>query len=192
MVHKMNRKNYKLKGCPRCGGDLLCDSAYGDFEEVCLQCGYRNYDNNQYNSGAQQTVELFDLPGEVVRVAETTRLTHEFELSRTFAGTENPHNYTSEAEILVDEQDRIEARDRVLREAEEIKNSIKAASQADSESYLKYFKSLLSLNVAREQSKNIKKHLEEIERIAYELKTLKIGTTEAIKRLRGISEEVSL
>ncbi len=39
----MHRKYLRLKGCPRCGGDVLIDKAYEDIDEVCIQCGYRNY-----------------------------------------------------------------------------------------------------------------------------------------------------
>ncbi len=39
----MHRKYLRLKGCPRCGGDVLVDKAYEDIDEVCIQCGYRNY-----------------------------------------------------------------------------------------------------------------------------------------------------
>lgn len=39
----MYRKYLRLKGCPRCGGDVLIDKAYEDIDEVCIQCGYRNY-----------------------------------------------------------------------------------------------------------------------------------------------------
>lgn len=41
----MHRKYLRLKGCPRCGGDVLIDKAYEDIDEVCIQCGYRNYLN---------------------------------------------------------------------------------------------------------------------------------------------------
>lgn len=37
----MNGRSYlKLKGCPKCNGDILVDNAI-DNEEYCLQCGYR-------------------------------------------------------------------------------------------------------------------------------------------------------
>ncbi|MFC1953098.1 hypothetical protein ACFLWR_03100 [Chloroflexota bacterium] len=43
MVAK-ERKYLKLKGCPRCKGDLLIDKAYSDFPaEVCIQCGFHHY-----------------------------------------------------------------------------------------------------------------------------------------------------
>ena len=38
--------NWKLKGCPRCNGDLLADKGeYGTYEN-CLQCGYTHYFEN--------------------------------------------------------------------------------------------------------------------------------------------------
>ena len=39
----MYRKYLRLKGCPRCGGDLLIDREYEEHTEACIQCGYRNY-----------------------------------------------------------------------------------------------------------------------------------------------------
>ena len=37
---------WKLKGCPRCNGDLLVSEAeYGRYEN-CLQCGYVHYSEN--------------------------------------------------------------------------------------------------------------------------------------------------
>lgn len=32
---------WKLKGCPRCKGDLLVEKNDNKWEEYCLQCGYR-------------------------------------------------------------------------------------------------------------------------------------------------------
>ncbi|OGO40303.1 MAG: hypothetical protein A2147_02795 [Chloroflexi bacterium RBG_16_57_8] len=32
---------WKLKGCPRCKGDLLVERLEGKWDEYCLQCGYR-------------------------------------------------------------------------------------------------------------------------------------------------------
>ena len=32
--------NWKLKSCPKCGGDLFVDSDYNGWYEQCLQCGY--------------------------------------------------------------------------------------------------------------------------------------------------------
>ncbi len=206
MVRKMNRRSYKLKGCPRCGGDLLCDGAYGDFEEVCLQCGHRNYLDSRYNSGVQKTINLIDLLDEAVKISETAGVTREFELSRTSARTGDLSNFTTGAERFVKKQDTIEVSEKALPEAEETKRRIeaelrvwrkahdeviKANGEIDSESCIRDLESMLSLNIAREQSQNMKKHLEEIERIANELKTLKIGTEEAIQRIRRISEEVS-
>ena len=33
---------WKLKGCPRCGGDVFIDRDLQDWYEQCLQCGYRS------------------------------------------------------------------------------------------------------------------------------------------------------
>ena len=30
-----------LKACKRCGGDMLTEKYLGDFDLVCIQCGYR-------------------------------------------------------------------------------------------------------------------------------------------------------
>ena len=34
--------NLNLKGCSRCGGDLLVEDYLGDVELVCIQCGHRS------------------------------------------------------------------------------------------------------------------------------------------------------
>jgi len=36
------RAYLRLKGCPKCGGDILVDKALDD-SDVCIQCGFRNY-----------------------------------------------------------------------------------------------------------------------------------------------------
>ncbi len=36
----MYRSYLRLKGCPKCGGDVLVDRAF-EGEDVCLQCGFR-------------------------------------------------------------------------------------------------------------------------------------------------------
>ena len=36
----MYRSYLRLKGCPKCGGDILVDHAMED-EDICLQCGFR-------------------------------------------------------------------------------------------------------------------------------------------------------
>jgi len=40
-----NAKNMVLKGCQRCGGDLLAeeDLSSGSFDSVCMQCGHRGF-----------------------------------------------------------------------------------------------------------------------------------------------------
>lgn len=37
----MNRTYLRLKGCPKCGGDILIDKVLED-GAVCIQCGFRN------------------------------------------------------------------------------------------------------------------------------------------------------
>lgn len=32
---------WKIRGCPKCGGDMICDDDWGSFYEQCLQCGFR-------------------------------------------------------------------------------------------------------------------------------------------------------
>ncbi len=34
---------WKLKSCPRCGGDLYLDKGTEGWEEKCLQCSYQRY-----------------------------------------------------------------------------------------------------------------------------------------------------
>ena len=39
---------WRLKGCPRCGGDLLMERDFDHSCEQCLQCGFiRDLDNLQ-------------------------------------------------------------------------------------------------------------------------------------------------
>ncbi len=44
---------WKLKNCPRCGGDVFLDSEEHIWYEQCLQCGYRH---------ELRTVAEFDKP----------------------------------------------------------------------------------------------------------------------------------
>ncbi|MFC1991131.1 hypothetical protein ACFLVC_00095 [Chloroflexota bacterium] len=37
-----SRAHLRLRGCPKCGGDILVDKALDD-DDVCIQCGFRNY-----------------------------------------------------------------------------------------------------------------------------------------------------
>jgi len=37
-----NRAYLRLRGCPKCGGDILVDRILDD-DDVCIQCGFRNY-----------------------------------------------------------------------------------------------------------------------------------------------------
>ena len=39
----MQKIYLRLRDCPRCGGDILIDKAYGDAEEVCIQCGFYKF-----------------------------------------------------------------------------------------------------------------------------------------------------
>ncbi len=32
---------WRLKGCPRCGGDLFIEKGFDNWYEQCLQCSYR-------------------------------------------------------------------------------------------------------------------------------------------------------
>ncbi len=32
---------WKLKGCPRCGGDVYIENGLDEWYEVCLMCSYR-------------------------------------------------------------------------------------------------------------------------------------------------------
>ncbi len=41
---------WKLKGCPRCGGDVFLDRDYDGWFEECLQCGRRFELENIYSS----------------------------------------------------------------------------------------------------------------------------------------------
>lgn len=42
----MNKHSYWLKGCNRCGGDLLMqDDRYGEYV-ACIQCGHEPPENN--------------------------------------------------------------------------------------------------------------------------------------------------
>ena len=36
------RAYMRLRGCPKCGGDIMVDRALED-SDVCIQCGFRNY-----------------------------------------------------------------------------------------------------------------------------------------------------
>lgn len=47
----MNR--WKLKGCPRCSGDLNIIGDYLGYYEDCLQCGYHHYYDDE-KSGVTQ------------------------------------------------------------------------------------------------------------------------------------------
>ena len=38
----MGSTYFRLKACPRCGGDILVDVAFED-DELCIQCGFREF-----------------------------------------------------------------------------------------------------------------------------------------------------
>ena len=38
----MGKTYFRLKACPRCGGDILVDMAFED-DEICIQCGFREF-----------------------------------------------------------------------------------------------------------------------------------------------------
>ena len=38
----MYRTSWRLKACPKCGGDILVDRAVEE-HDVCLQCGFRGF-----------------------------------------------------------------------------------------------------------------------------------------------------
>jgi len=37
-----NRAYLRLRGCPKCGGDILVDRAL-DISDLCIQCGFRGH-----------------------------------------------------------------------------------------------------------------------------------------------------
>lgn len=41
---------WKLRGCPRCAGDLYMEKDYDDCYERCLQCGYVRQLSGPYDS----------------------------------------------------------------------------------------------------------------------------------------------
>jgi len=34
---------WRLKGCPRCLGDMVIEQDYSGWYELCIQCGYRGH-----------------------------------------------------------------------------------------------------------------------------------------------------
>ena len=67
----------------------------------------------------------------------------------------------------------------------------KTTEEISFERYRKVIEPLLSLPIDREQIKQLEEYLKEIESICEELNADKIGTDEAIKRLRDISRRMS-
>ena len=55
----MKRVYFKLKACPRCGGDILFDRAYED-DELCIQCGFRKYREVKYPAHRKNLAETID------------------------------------------------------------------------------------------------------------------------------------
>ena len=39
----INMVTWKIKNCPRCGGDIYIDAELNGFYEQCLQCGYEHH-----------------------------------------------------------------------------------------------------------------------------------------------------
>lgn len=37
----MSEMKWRLKSCPRCGGDIMIYDDYDGWHEACLQCGYQ-------------------------------------------------------------------------------------------------------------------------------------------------------
>jgi ribosomal protein S27AE len=56
--------NWKLKCCPRCGGDVFMDTDEGDWFAHCLQCGY---------TGDKKPINLSELTAAVGRPLRTGR-----------------------------------------------------------------------------------------------------------------------
>ena len=51
----MHRTSLRLKGCPKCGGDILIDKILED-GEVCIQCGFRNFNPTEQSVDPQSLV----------------------------------------------------------------------------------------------------------------------------------------
>jgi len=47
--------SWKLKGCPRCDGDMFIDRDLYGWIEQCIQCGYARDLRSTVNLGQQQT-----------------------------------------------------------------------------------------------------------------------------------------
>ncbi len=103
-------------------------------------------------------------------------------------------------------QAEIEAKEKATQEIEEAKQAleaeiaawektageaVEAADEISSELYRKDVEPLLSLPITPDQIKDIEKYLKEVESTNEALKKGKIGTEEAIKRLRNISAKIS-
>ena len=47
---------FRLKACPRCGGDILVDKVFED-DDVCIQCGFRKFRSVTCNVCPQKQLE---------------------------------------------------------------------------------------------------------------------------------------
>lgn len=47
---------WNLKGCPRCGGDIIAERYHGILHKMCLQCGY--WKEVRIIAGVQQQTEI--------------------------------------------------------------------------------------------------------------------------------------
>ncbi len=47
---------WKLKGCPRCGGDVITERYHDTQHEMCLQCGY--WKESRIIAGVKQQTEI--------------------------------------------------------------------------------------------------------------------------------------
>jgi hypothetical protein len=54
---------WKLKGCPRCGGDLFLESDEYDWFETCLQCSFRQELKKVNEPSESEAEEKFALVG---------------------------------------------------------------------------------------------------------------------------------
>lgn len=64
------RAYIRLRGCPKCGGDILVDKALED-SDVCIQCGFRNYPKNTPDvpAGKHRNRKVLKLAGKTVNSA---------------------------------------------------------------------------------------------------------------------------
>ena len=72
---------WKIKGCPKCGGDLFEETISGDREICCLQCGYviprstcSGGEHASADSGAAEATGRRIAPGGVASLASFGRV----------------------------------------------------------------------------------------------------------------------